>query len=761
MYVRLKFIFSNQLCYTQFELMKNTKIPLKQKDSGIILEDTIKFKISSKVARLLGRESVSSDTAALFELIKNSYDADATKVNISFKNIKASNPKHSSIIISDNGIGITEVEFASKWMVIGTYSKNKIDITARGRQMLGNKGVGRFATEKIAKKVTIISKPKETDERITLEINWGDYENELVDFNDIENKINVERNYDNTNDHGLTIILSDIREEWNAKKIRKVANSASAMLLPKELSKIKNDQFQVIIDAPDFSTEIKPVVESLLFENAPFKVTAFMPQGKFQTTAIIKKEGNIVLSAPINLEDHEIKKTGQKWKNFGNCKVTFYFYPNKTNFENWNEYYHDVLKNENVKLILEEFHGIKIFRDGFWVRPYGGPDDDWLFLEKDRVQSNFAIGGTQVIGFVEITKKGNPGIIDTTTRERLDENDDFESMREFVKLVVRELSAYRLVENKKMKSSATKKIHVNIIKSEIKILLKSLESQKTISSEFKKLTTKHMSKISNESEKLEKEMSLQKEHTENEKRVFRNLAALGITSAASYHEIFNIITGMREKPKSIEILLLEKGWGDKKITKFINHMTEQLEIVDQFTWNIRQFVKAIGKEVESELKKETLELFPEIKQMADSYIRATSSKINVEINCRPEDLTIHMHKADLFSIMLNLLTNAIKSLEELEDENNPTIRIDIVKGAFDLNISFSDNGHGINDDDRNKIFRTFFTTYENGTGLGLTIVREVVDTYGGRIELLSDGVFERGATFTISIPNKNLKRDEE
>ena len=77
-----------------------------------------------------------------------------------------------------------------------------------------------------------------------------------------------------------------------------------------------------------------------------------------------------------------------------------------------------------------------------------------------------------------------------------------------------------------------------------------------------------------------------------------------------------------------------------------------------------------------------------------------------------------------------------------------------------MNVRFSDNGKGINDDDKPKIYRAFFTTYENGTGLGLTIIREIVSSYAGKISLLAEPELEEGSTFVISIPSKNLKKME-
>ena len=86
-------------------------------------QQPLNFRFSGKLARLLGRESVSSDTAALFELVKNGYDADAPKVTVTFENLVANNGKNARIVVEDTGDGMTYDDIVDKWMVVGTYSK--------------------------------------------------------------------------------------------------------------------------------------------------------------------------------------------------------------------------------------------------------------------------------------------------------------------------------------------------------------------------------------------------------------------------------------------------------------------------------------------------------------------------------------------------------------------------------------------------------------------------------------------------------------
>ena len=707
------------------------------------------------MARLLGRESVSSDTAALFELIKNSYDADATDVTVTFKDILNNDPKRRTIVISDNGDGITHKEFERKWMVIGTYSKEKEMFTKNGRRMLGNKGVGRFATEKLAKRLTLISQPRSSKEKIQLYIDWGSYENEKIEFNEIPNKITMEENRA-TREYGLTIILSNLRTEWNTKKITRLLDDIGSMLIPKELQRANKNPFDVKIISPEFETEIKPKAESVLFENAPFVVTCNLPSNTYKTSVMIKKEGNVVETIDLDFENTIIKKTGQLWKQFGPCNVKLYFYPMKSQFETWDTYYKDTLKTANIRKILKDYHGIKIYRDNFWVSPYGKIEDDWLDLEPERVQSNLKIGNSQTIGFVEISRTENSDIMDTTTREKLVENDAFHSMVHFVKSVVKELSEYRIKENKEYKEQELKKIYENIIDSEIQSLLRYLENENEIPNNVKNEISRRAKTINTNISKLSSEASSVTKRSEIETRGLLNLASLGILSSNSYHEIFNIIGSMKETPTSIKILLSEKSGIDDVVNSLLEELDEHLELIDQFTWLVRQFVKAIGNDIESKLIKEDIPLEELVTKIMNSYSTSTTKNIHPEIIVTPNDFSVKMFKSDLISLILNLLTNAIKSLDLTEDDEKK-IKISIKKEAFDLLLIFSDNGIGIKEGVIPKIFRPFFSTYENGTGMGLSIVQDILSSYEGKITLDSKPEFGKGASFKISIPLKNLR----
>ena len=112
-------------------------------------EESAFFNVDSRLLFQLGEKLVTNRAVALGELIKNSYDADATHVTVRMENIK--NPG-GTIIVEDNGTGMTALTFQRTWMRIATIDKEENPISAKyGRQKAGEKGIGRFACRKLSK----------------------------------------------------------------------------------------------------------------------------------------------------------------------------------------------------------------------------------------------------------------------------------------------------------------------------------------------------------------------------------------------------------------------------------------------------------------------------------------------------------------------------------------------------------------------------------------------------------------------------------
>ena len=716
-------------------------------------QQPLKFRFSGKLARLLGRESVSSDTAALFELVKNGYDADASKVTVVFENLISNHGKDATITIEDSGDGMTYDDIVNKWMVVGTYSKDRETTTKGGRVVVGNKGVGRFATEKLAERVTVISWPKETNEEIKLEIDWTKFEDEGTQFTDVEIPIETKPNRSNRDRHGLRIILKNLREQWNEKKIQRLRTDVGSIVMPPELQ-TSGGGFAVEIRASDFGQKASPRVESLIFKKAPYEITAILPDKESRTTVQIKREGKTREGKIVECKGKEFP-SGGKWRPFGGCEVQIYVYPHPTRQDPWAESY-GLMKLSYVAKILRQNCGLKIYRDGFWVRPYGGPENDWVGLEAARVQSNLRVGNSQIIGFVKISKEKNKEIIDTTSRERLEENDAFHSLKHFIKCVCDEFYHFRRDEVK-ARQEEKPRIRGQAIHSALNRLSREIDANRKIGADAKKSMKGSIKDITSMTETLGKQSASEYAELERRQRMYRSLAALGISSAASYHEILNIISGMGMLPKVFRRKFAENHVNDKGVDITVNNLEKALNTIYQYVWFVRRFVRGLNSVVE-EPRREKIHLKNEIQTLWSEYAGLSNTEVTLEVKCRPDDLTATMNRADFISVVLNMITNSLKALDE-RSHHDKRIKVTASRTATNLEMKFSDDGIGVVANIQDKIFRPLFSNYEDGTGMGLTIVSEVLENYDGTIKCMPDSELDNGATFLVEIPWVNIKNE--
>ena len=136
---------------------------------SIKLAKNLKFKVSARTARLIGRENVSNAESALIELVKNSYDADAENCILFFD-------KNSNIFVLDDGEGMTSTIIENHWMTIGTGHKEKNYSTLKGRIRSGEKGIGRFALDRLGNKCKLWTNPKKGKNSYIWEVDWADFE---------------------------------------------------------------------------------------------------------------------------------------------------------------------------------------------------------------------------------------------------------------------------------------------------------------------------------------------------------------------------------------------------------------------------------------------------------------------------------------------------------------------------------------------------------------------------------------------------------
>ena len=238
---------------------------------------TLKWRFDVSTFRLIGRDLITDRVTALFELVKNCYDANATEVTVRFENVGL-DKQGSSLSIIDNGFGMSFADIRDKWMVIGTSNKRSNPYTPLPfhRKCVGEKGIGRFAVDKLGDKVNIITKQDGEDKWLNVEIDWESYykssnNQQLSLFTDIENHYEFSQAKDKK-DHGTTLNITNIREVWVEDDIRRFIAEVARLISPFE-NMSSNFQIRVIASEYGIDTIANKGIEDIKLATASFSIT--------------------------------------------------------------------------------------------------------------------------------------------------------------------------------------------------------------------------------------------------------------------------------------------------------------------------------------------------------------------------------------------------------------------------------------------------------------------------------------------------------
>lgn len=399
-------------------------------------EKILKWRFDVSTFRLIGRDLITDRITALFELVKNCYDANATEVEVSFENVGidagTADKSRGRITIKDNGFGMSFEDIRDKWMVIGTSNKRKNPISPAPffRRCVGEKGIGRFAVDKLGDKVNIITKRSNSDGWLNVEIDWNLYYNQANDDGGIQLFTDIENRYEyipssNTEESGTTLIIENVREIWSEDDVKRFIREASKIVSPYANL---NPPFQIRVLAPEFAIKIE-VIESISdIDDATLSLDiAFDKERGTQETLYFEEESG------------KIQKKNIKIKEFGGISMRLFYFDDKAR------------RAFRKKYPNNEIDGVKIYRDGVITTPFAEREDDAnkkrdiLGIDKRLWQDIFnKVSTREIIGIVDISKQENPNIIDATNRQDFNDNDEYRALKEFIILQISAIEDYKI-----------------------------------------------------------------------------------------------------------------------------------------------------------------------------------------------------------------------------------------------------------------------------------------------------------------------------
>ncbi|MGA3166912.1 MAG: sensor histidine kinase [Terriglobia bacterium] len=359
----------------------------------------LRFDVSANLQKLVGEELVTNEEMAVIELVKNAYDSGARSVNITVQPETAREPAY--IEIRDDGPGMSLEEFNRIFMFAG-YSERDEEAATATRVPTGEKGIGRFAADRLGSKLELTTKKSGEVDALRVRFNWTAFRNKKKRFSDIEIPYEHVRRADLPKETSGTILLiNGLRTIWSRAKARSTRDSIAALLNPFNRPDDFNIEFTVA-GMPELSGPVQQKPPENQDYDLRFKVSE---DGKFLyrrfSTPTSKERG----WSPITTDANLARLGGLRGK------LLYYIsHPRK-----------------NVKGLP---WGIQVYRDGFRLQPFGSPLEPWLRLTETRAKraGHAPLVPSRLFGFVEVSRLHQPGIRDITSRQGLMETEDFHQM---------------------------------------------------------------------------------------------------------------------------------------------------------------------------------------------------------------------------------------------------------------------------------------------------------------------------------------------
>lgn len=697
----------------------------------------LKFNFDVSAYRLLGRELITDRITALFELVKNSYDSNANDVTIEFISI---NPisNESKIIIKDDGFGMDFSDVKNRWMIIGTSSKRRHKITPApyNRIVSGKKGVGRFAVDKLGAKLILKTKKKGTNKLFCLETDWINYSNiekeqlsfkfeEKKDFfTDIKNRYWLEDA--DIEEQGTTLEISRIENEWTEKDIARAYKELSKLISPNNDSKKYPFRIHLKTEYEKYK-DVSVKIQLIDFASLKFELSFNLEN---QTQEILQFKNN------------ELKVINTPIRNCGPLNAKIYYFDQSA-------------KNKYKNHFNTEIDGLKVYRDGLITTPFAeyvieqNEQKDILGLDKRRWSGFFdRLGTRDLLGYIEITDELNPLIIESTNRQGFVDNGAFYQLKKFVIEQVQQIENY--LKNKKTKSREETKSSLSGASENIKDLkseiLKIKDSSSPEVQEVLINIEKNLSKLQGTVNKSITDYNKLEEETKQKENLLFSLVSLqtfaAMFSHMTKHTIGHIITSAEYFSENFPNPKLNDRF--MKISKKI--YSEMLKLRKGVDFMLK-YAKSDSEFEEISIKELIQNLFNNIYE--EILIR---EKIKFEI-VLDKDLIVNYNKKAIEDVLDNLISNSIKALKNQSDKK---IKCSGIVNKDEFILLFSDNGEGIDEQDKYRIFDIFFTTTaeDGGAGMGLYMAKTRIEAMGGEIEVVENEFKPTGATFKITLPFK-------
>ncbi|HMQ46368.1 MAG TPA: ATP-binding protein [Saprospiraceae bacterium] len=714
-------------------------------------KDKVRFSVDAGIIDRLGRELMAKQETAVSELVKNAYDADANEVILQFVNTDAVG---GTLIIEDDGHGMDLEALRKGFMRLSSTDKVHNPVSPKyGRKRAGRKGIGRFATQRLGSRLTIITQTEESETALKVIIEWDDYQ---ID-RDINLVANLVEEIPKQNMQGTTLIIDNLRENWTTAEIQRVFRYVSDLLQPSYLSDRLKKSEVVFASQEDNSfsvncqRKINEEVETIsdidksFFEKALAVFEGFVDMSGEGFCSVTSK--SLGIDSLNNLISISAGKSRDKVELYNLIKdvhfKAYYFIYNRPDYYEGQGIGISSIELKRVNDFAQTSSGVRLYRNGFRVPPFGDVGDDWLDIdERVSMQSHarrIPMTNKNLFGFVEITDEKGHLFEETSSREGLIKNEAFGELVDFLikafdacRARVESSIGFTEKKKKREKRQKAKRDQIEQLKG-IKDFIDSTEDGQSNTTDGEEKGERFSRE---EAKAALEELEIVLDEQMDEIAMLRVLAGMGLSIGEFVHEI-------RQFSPAFEgdlLTMLAAYAANDEMKQGLTRLSRNFE---QFQSYAAYFDETIRNNAKRELR--PIEIRDVVRGFEDIIRRnALKNNIKIESNFIGYDLyTCPMHASEWSSILFNFYSNSKKAIIKADVSGKI-----LIVGSEDedkIVLEFSDNGIGIPPENSERVFDAFFTTStpagrgvsQNeellGSGLGLKIISDIIESYGGEI----------------------------
>ncbi|HEY0622784.1 sensor histidine kinase [Sphingomonas sp.] len=722
--------------------------------------EKLRFRPRARIIRTIGDQLISGPEAAVIELVKNSYDADASYVTVKF--VPPLKPGDGSIVVQDDGHGMTLEDIQEKWMEPATTSKVKNRRSpGKNRVMMGSKGIGRFAAAKLGGRMGLYSISERSGGRrevLIPDLDWSIFSAEAY-----LDAIAIDYSVQETDaDVGTLIEIRELNEEWTKEKLERLHLELRRLVSPFQAPNA-DTSFDIFLDLSECTKDRCGFDGKEIFTSSniagdvaegrnPFQVlpvpllTAsdyevrgeFDEQGIFHGTFENRRGGQ----APQNITVRVA--LGDPDENCGRVRVELFIFDREVDAirSNLEAAGLGTLPAAKARQILDEIAGVSIFREGFRVRPYGDPENDWLTLDTRRVQDpSLRIGHNQIAGYITVGSPEESNLVERSSREGFEQNRAFARLRRLIITLLAEVIEPKRQQFRdkagiaRRKTTSFDEVRKLTDLGRIRRLVAHLEPGERAKAE--RIIDQQAAQLTEKIDALEERQ-----------RLLEAKSSLGAIVGEILHEGAPAARYVAEAAlllrSQFKMLLGKNGPNYEHAVasyeKRLPLLADSGEKLSALFANLRPL--AGGKRGDPEN-------FNPVNVIHGARDLFETHNIPVTVE-NPEKVTAVLgYPDDLSTALVNLIGNSIYWLEQARTEA-PQIVVSLRRRDRTIVIWVTDNGPGIPEEFVDSIFEVGVTLKDQGTGLGLNIARETLARSHATLFYHLD--YSGGARFEIQFP---------